>query len=333
MTEPLRTLLRRRGNDHQELTRQFETVTGHPWHAPGALPPRPDVSVIIPAHNVAYCLPAVLDALARQTIRAEVLVVDDASIDGTVTIARAHPAVDQVLRLPERLGAATARNVGAAAASATTIVFLDADMVLPPHVLADLAARARDDAVLIGFRHNIAYGTALPETPGIEADHRVRWRPPIGTRLMYSGIVLDRPVDGRPLDDTRDLFDLGYGRTYYDWDLPRMVVTALVAVPRHALFDVGGFDPEFGRLGWGMEDTHLGATLIAAGLLVIPLRQAVGFHLDPPDAATLWQAKLASWPATLHHYRSLLEAPAPRGRTAAFTAAAHRLLSRCEVLR
>ncbi|MDF5759035.1 glycosyltransferase [Spongiactinospora sp. TRM90649] len=332
MTESLQALLRRRDNDHRGITGRFEVENSHPWHTAGALPTRPNVSVVIPAHNVEYCLPAVLDALSAQTTAAEVVVVDDASTDGTAEIARRHTAVDQLIRLPGHLGSAAARNVGAVAASGSTIVFLDADMVLPPHVIADLAARAHEGAVLIGFRHGIDHGAEPPDTPDVHADHRVRWRPPVGRPLLYSGIVLDEPVDGRPLDHTHDLLDLGFGRTYYDWDLPRMVVTALLAVPRHALFEVGGFAPEFGALGWGMEDTHLGAKLIAAGLLVIPVRQAVGFHLNPPDAAALWQAKLASWPATLRHYRSLLAAPPPR-RSALFAAETLRLLSRCEVNR
>jgi hypothetical protein len=112
-----------------------------------------------------------------------------------------------------------------------------------------------------------------------------------------------------------------------------MVVTALVAVPRAAVLDVGGLNPEFGRIGWGMEDTYLGACLIAADLLVIPLRQAVGYHLDPPDAQAQWQRKLATWPATLAHYWDLMRQPAPTGQTRAFTAAMTSVLPFCEVLR
>ncbi|PZG44548.1 glycosyl transferase family 2 [Spongiactinospora gelatinilytica] len=332
VTESLRALLLRQDNDYRPITSRFEAENRHRWHEAGATPTRPCASVVIPAYNVAYCLPAVLDALSVQTHTPEIIVVDDGSTDGTADIARRHTCVDQVIRLPEHRGAATARNVGAVAASQNTVVFMDADMVIPPYVIADLAARADDAAVLLGFRHNVAHGTPLPDTPDIYEDHRVRWRPPVGTPLLYSGIVLDEPIDGWPLEHTRDLIDLGYGRTYYDWDLPRMVVTALLAVPRHAFFEVGGFDPEFGRLGWGMEDTHLGAKLIAAGLVVIPVRQAAGFHLDPPDAAALWQSKLASWPATLRYYRSLLEAPPPQ-RSALFTAETLRFLSRCEVNR
>ena len=340
--ESLRRTLTRRGNSYDSAVTGFEALTGHPWHRPTPAPLGigAAVSVVIPAFNAAYCLRAVLDSLAAQQVDQpfEVIVVDDASCDATATIARTHPAPTTVLRLTRRCGAAAARNVGTVAASGATIVYLDADIVLPAHVLADITARADGSLVLIGFRHNVPYGMhgqgVFPANgPDLYADHRARWRPPVGQQLLYSGITLHQHLDGRPLDHTRDLRDLGCARTYYDWDLPRMVVTALMAAPRAAIVDVGGFDPEFGAIGWGTEDTHLGAKLIATGLWVIPLRQAVGFHLDPPDADMQWRAKLATWPGTLRRYQMLLDQPAPTGRTAPFTTAMNTIRSLCEVLR
>lgn len=345
MTASLRAQLLRRNNFHKPSTRSWAAMSGLGWH--DVTPPHSwlagarTVSVVIPAHNVGYCLDAVLDALQAQHHRQrfEVIVVDDASADHTAAIAARHPIVSRAVRLPERAGAAAARNVGTFLAHGETVLYLDGDMLLPPHVITDVAARATDTTVLVGFRHNLAFDrhhgghSVLGQQPDLEADHRVVWRPPIGRRLLYTGITLSEPVDGRPLDHTDDFVNLGHGRRYLDWDLARMVVTALVAVPRAAVLDIGGFDPEFGRIGWGMEDTYLGACLIAAGLLVIPLRQAVGFHLDPPDAADQWQHKLASWPRTVAHYWNLMNDPAPAGRTRPFTTAMSSLLSSCEVLR
>ncbi|WP_026189937.1 glycosyltransferase family 2 protein, partial [Salinispora mooreana] len=76
---------------------------------------------------------------------------------------------------------------------------------------------------------------------------------------------------GRPLDDTDEFRELGYGHRYHDWDLPRIVVTALVTVPYEAVMQVGGFEPSFAA-GWGCDDTYLGARLIAAGYKVAPVR-------------------------------------------------------------
>ncbi|MFF3002002.1 glycosyltransferase family 2 protein [Kitasatospora sp. NPDC057940] len=339
LADTLKTL----ANAHQYFTTGFTTRTSLGWHqpTPACAATGRALSVVIPARNTAYALPSVLDALAAQQHAAdvEVILVDDASTDATFDIARRHPAVTTAVRLAEQRGSAAARNTGARLAQAPTVLFVDADMVLPSHVFADVAARAAGDTVLTGFRHNVTYqalpcgGPLLPEGPPLlAADHRVTWTPPVGKALPYSGITLTEELDGRPLDATNDFQNLGYGRFYYDWDLPRMAVTALLAVPREQLVDVGGFDEEFGARGWGMEDTHLGAALIATGCLVIPLRQAVGFHLDPPDAAAQWQTKLASWPATLAHYRHLLSLPTPTGRDHAFATAADKHLTDAEVI-
>jgi GT2 family glycosyltransferase len=345
VTATLREEIAHRPNQHGTCTRSWEAVAGIGWHEPTSadlsLAGARSVSVVIPACDVAYCLPAVLDALDGQhnPVAFEVILVDDASEDETATIVADHRIVTRAIRLPRRMGAATARNLGTVIAQGQTVVYLDADMVLPSHVITDVAARASDTALLVGFRHNLPYNVhqgghgVLAQHPNLAADHRVTWQPPVGQPLLYTGTTLTEPVDGRPLDATGDFVDLGYGRRYYDWDLARMVVTALLAVPRAAVLDVGGFDAGFGRIGWGMEDTYLGACLIAAGLLVIPLRQAVGYHLDPPDAEQQWQHKLARWPATLTRYWDLMGQPAPTRRTRAFTTAMTDLLRTCEVLR
>ncbi|WP_218149314.1 glycosyltransferase family 2 protein [Streptomyces colonosanans] len=342
MTLTLAEALAARPNDHRSLRADFEKASGLSWHAPtpAALAAGHALSVVVPARNTAHSMRPVLDALATQNTHGsvEIIVVDDASTDSTADIAEAHPAVDMLIRLRDPGGAATARNVGTALASAGTIVYLDADMVIGPHVLADMAARSRPDTVLLGFRHNVRYTPGLDgsaqiptRSPDLAADHRVTWRSN-GGKQLYTGVVLDGPTTGRPLDETDDFQKLGHGVTYLDWDLPRTVVTALLAVPREKVVNVGGFDPTFGRIGWGMEDTHLGAALIASGCLVVPLRQCVGFHLDPPDADAQWETKLAGWPNTLAYYRMLLDGPVPSGRAGAFHAHTEQLLADAEVI-
>ncbi|MFD2398505.1 glycosyltransferase family 2 protein [Prauserella oleivorans] len=249
---PLQEELLRHGNNHSSSTHAWEALAdGISWHQPTPsdcwLASARTISVVIPAHQVGYSLPTVLDALDAQhhQYEFEVIVVDDASTDDTAQVAARHRVVDRLVRLPQRMGAATARNVGTALAKGQTVLYLDGDMVIPPHVITDVASRATDTSVLVGFRHNLRYEVhsqepaILGRIPNLAADHRVVWRPPPNTVLPYSGITLPEPLDGRPLDDTHDFIDLGYGQSYYDWDLPRMVVTALVAVPRAAVLDVG----------------------------------------------------------------------------------------------
>lgn len=337
MTDSLARAIAAHDNDHTTITDAFQARTGLDWHAPtpAHLGAGVRLSVVMPTHNNSYSLLPVLDALAEQATAAdvEVIVVDDASSDDTPQIIKAHPVVDHAVRLAVQSGAGAARNVGAYLATADTLVTVDADMVLADHVLADIAVRARPNAVLVGFRHNLTYRVGddhrpvIPAgEPDLQADHRVRWQAPAGVPMFYSGQVYDAAFVAHPLDDTRDFIDLGHGRTYYDWDLPRMVVTALTALPRAAFQDVGGMHPALDARAWGCDDTHLGAALIAHGCKVIPLRQARGWHIDPPDADAAWKIKLAGLPARITLFRQLLAQPAPSGAAADLTRRAETML-------
>ncbi|MGH3693466.1 MAG: glycosyltransferase family 2 protein [Pseudonocardiaceae bacterium] len=344
MTGSLAEALAACDNDYRGLVAELCRRTGLGWHnlTPPTAAAGTRLSVVIPARNTDHSLATVLDALHSQRTSGvvEVIVIDDASSDDTSTIAADHPAVDLAYRLPHQVGAAAARNLGTHLAQAATVVYLDADMVLAGHVLADIAARAHPELVLVGVRHNIVYQDAghqrarIPEgEPDLDADHRVRWSAPAGVPMFYSGQVYPQSFIGRPLEHTREFLDLGHAAMYHDWDLPRMVVTALVAAPRAAVLDVGGFDAGFDQRGWGTEDTHLGAALIAAGCKVTPLRQVRGFHIDPPDVAAQWQTKFATAATRIDYYRRLLNQPAPSGRAGELARRAERLLHHAEDLR
>jgi GT2 family glycosyltransferase len=87
------------------------------------------VSVVVPARDAEATLGECLDGLAAEGVpgpEAELLVVDDASVDGTPGVA-ARPGV-QVLR-GRGQGPAAARNLGARVASGDVLIFLDADTV------------------------------------------------------------------------------------------------------------------------------------------------------------------------------------------------------------
>ncbi|RKE07895.1 glycosyl transferase family 2 [Catellatospora citrea] len=342
--DTLSRALAHRDNDYRQIAEAICWARKVDWHSVTAATKASgtSLSVVIPARNAEHSLATVLDALGAQDTSGtfEVIVIDDASSDDTTAVAASHPVVDVTWRLPDRVGGAAARNVGTYLAEADTVVYLDADMVLPRHVLADIAVRAHPELVLVGFRHGIPYASAghgravVPSSePDLRADHRVCWRAPAGVPMFYTGQVYDQPFTGHPLDHTDEFVALGFGRAYHDWDLPRMVVTALVAVPRAAVFEVGGFDAGFDASGWGSEDTHLGAALIAAGCKVAPLRQVRGYHIDPPDAQQQWQAKFATAAERVAYFRQLLEQPAPCGRADQLAATAQRLLQTAQELR
>ncbi len=86
----------------------------------------PTLSVVIPTKNEERYLPAVLDALRRQTFQPKEIVVADAqSVDNTRIIAKRAGAKIVEGGLPS-----TGRNHGADAATGDLIFFFDADVII-----------------------------------------------------------------------------------------------------------------------------------------------------------------------------------------------------------
>jgi glycosyltransferase involved in cell wall biosynthesis len=116
------------------------------------------VTVVIPVLNAAETLRRQLDAVAAQEYdgAVEVVVVDNGSDDGTVEIARAWTSEQPDARFvsaPDVRGAAHARNRGVAAARGDFVAFCDADDVVTPGWLTELARQATR-ADLVGGTHS-----------------------------------------------------------------------------------------------------------------------------------------------------------------------------------
>jgi glycosyltransferase involved in cell wall biosynthesis len=112
------------------------------------------VSVIVPAYNAeATIARAVASALAQTESALEVLVIDDASADGTAALVMRLAQQDarvRLLRSTVNGGPGAARNVGFAAARGTWIALLDADDTFAPTRLEMLLALAdRHDADMV----------------------------------------------------------------------------------------------------------------------------------------------------------------------------------------
>jgi len=99
-----------------------------------AMPDRLGVSVVIPCHNAERFLGAALESVRAQSRPVtEVIVVDDASTDGSGAIATAFGAT--VLQHASNRGNGAARNTGLRAARSPLVALLDADDAwLPAHV-------------------------------------------------------------------------------------------------------------------------------------------------------------------------------------------------------
>lgn len=102
----------------------------------GSATPSPSVAVIIAAHNAAETISkAVISALA-QPQTTELVVVDDASDDGTSGAARQAGAGDRrltVIRNEQNLGPSASRNIAISASSAPYVAILDGDDFFLPN--------------------------------------------------------------------------------------------------------------------------------------------------------------------------------------------------------
>ena len=115
------------------------------------------ISVVVPVYNEEATVEEVVARLAALPLDLEILVVDDASSDGTpAAVERArqrHAAVRRVIRHPANRGKGAAVRTGLAEASGEVAVIQDADLELDPEQIGDLVApieRGEADA---------AYGT------------------------------------------------------------------------------------------------------------------------------------------------------------------------------
>jgi glycosyltransferase involved in cell wall biosynthesis len=96
----------------------------------------PQVSVVIPTFNRAWCLREALDSVLAQDFRGfELIVVDDGSTDDTPQMLGAYGESIRLLRQENR-GVSAARNAGVAAAQGDLIAFLDSDDIWLPGKLA-----------------------------------------------------------------------------------------------------------------------------------------------------------------------------------------------------
>lgn len=124
---------------------------------------RAPVIAIVVAYNRRSLLAEVLDALAAQTVPpTRVLVVDNASADGSAELAEAHPIGATVLHVARNTGGAGGFAIGIAVAAEDTETeafwLMDDDTVPSPTALAEL----------------LAVRAALPRTPAVLGS-RVVW--------------------------------------------------------------------------------------------------------------------------------------------------------------
>ncbi len=174
-----------------------------------------DFAAVIPARDgLPDVLEAVASALAQTRAPSEVIVVDDASTDGTGDVVRERFG-DAVRVVRGRFdGAAAARNAGWRAARSAWIAFLDADDVWFPEKLAIADTALADAPEAAWFFSDGAFRS-------LDGELRASWLEPYAE--LPEGYL------GQPV---AELLEVNF------------VLTSSTVVRRTALEETGGFDPE-----------------------------------------------------------------------------------------
>lgn len=117
------------------------------------------VTVVIPAFNEEHRLPRTVEHLLEElpgvcTAGWEIVVSDDGSQDGTVSVVRelADPPALRVLTAERNVGKGAALLAGVRAAAYPVVLFLDADLPVPISDIREMLGLASDNALVLGSR-------------------------------------------------------------------------------------------------------------------------------------------------------------------------------------
>jgi GT2 family glycosyltransferase len=103
------------------------------------------IAVVIVTYDAESCVGATIEALLPQLDEAdELIVVDNASRDGTLREVEAAAAGARVLQMGSNRGFSAACNAGAAVSEARLLLFLNPDVRVEPGALAALRATAQE---------------------------------------------------------------------------------------------------------------------------------------------------------------------------------------------
>jgi len=145
------------------------------------------IAVIVPAHNRERMLRrALASVLVQRPAPAEVIVVDDASSDGTAAVAEEMGA--RVVRHERNRGEGAARNTGIAAATQPWVALLDSDDEWLPGHLAALWTH-REEHVLVATS-----SMRCPADPARDRLHGTAGRRPLVLRSPSEIVFPENPV-------------------------------------------------------------------------------------------------------------------------------------------
>jgi len=209
------------------------------------------VSAVVVNHNGGKQILACIEHLdAQETAIQEIIVVDNGSTDGSLAETRRLCPHVRIVELGQNMGPSIARNRGAQAARAATVLFVDDDVFLGPDTLTLLwRCRTESGAAAVTPRLVLTPDTSVIQLDGAEAHF-------VGTMQLRNG--------------RKKTHEVGAGRQPIG-----AFSTSCVLIDRAIFLDVGGFDEMFFIY---LEDLELGLRLHALGHALQCEANAVAIH-------------------------------------------------------
>jgi GT2 family glycosyltransferase len=214
----------------------------------------PELSVVIVSYRCAELLAECLDSLEanRSDVDMEVMVVDNASGDDTVDIARSYDWV-QVEALDENVGFARANNRAMDRSRGRAVLVLNPDTVLPPGSLR---------ACLDYLWQHPDIGLLTPTL--VDCEGRLDRRCHRGFPTLWSSFCYFTTLDRVLRNPGSQRYTLGHIPADIPTDV-EAVSGAFMLMPADAMRRVGGFDEQFFMYA---EDIDLSLRFIEAGYRV-----------------------------------------------------------------
>lgn len=210
--------------------------------------PQPDIDVVVVTWQGRDLLHSCLEHLRAQTAPHRVIVVDNASDDGTAAMVAADFPEAHLIEMPSNVGFGQANNRGVDAGTAPYVVLVNNDVDAEPRFLEELVQPLRDDDAC-------GAATALTLRPG-------------DGRVDQFGITLDAGLCAYTRGVGQDPDDLHVG-------VLAAPCAGAASYRRTAFEQVDGFDPRFFAYS---EDLDLGLRLHAAGWQFASAPAARGVH-------------------------------------------------------
>ena len=228
----------------------------------------PDISVVVCTYNRAEMLRGALESVVCQETDGkfsyEIIVIDDASTDGTSSVVK---KVSRRSPIPIRYvceeghGIAQARNRGIKESCSKWVAFFDDDQLAEPHWLKELfMVASKTGAYCVG-------GTRLLSLPAEQ---------------VIPLTQVTRSILG---EEIRCKEAQVYSRRF----LPG---TGNILIKRSIFNSIGEFDPS---MIWGEEDLDLIRRIRAAAFPIWSAPKAVVYHLIPPYRVSVEYLKLVSY--------------------------------------